>query len=738
MEPAFKVNTDKNGITRVIFDTPGEKVNKFNKATLTELMSIVEKLASNTPTKLLVFESAKPDIFVAGADIEVLASMEDEEDAKAKAEYGHRLFYQISQLPYPTVALIDGACLGGGCEFALACDFRVATDNPKTQIGLPEVNLGIIPGWGGSQRLPRLIGLTAAMPIVLGGKPLTGFKAWKAKLVDELIPKEFLVERFEKFLEEIEDPKKRQARIKKRKSRTFFEKLMEGNPLGRALVYWQTKKGILKKTKGVYPAPLEALRVVSETFGKNFEKGCEKEIQAFSRLAPTPTCKNLIQLFFNSEALKKETGVEKPLDEKELPKIKSAGVLGGGIMGGGIGWLFSYRNIPARIKDIDWGGVAKGYAQASKIYNQLKKIRKLKPFEIRNKMQMMTGTLDYSGFKQLDLIVEAIVENIDVKKKVFQELEKNIRDDAIVCTNTSSLSVNEMAKAFEKPERFAGLHFFNPVNRMPLVEIISGDHTSPKTIQTLVALVKKLGKTPVVVKDCAGFLVNRILVPYMNEALWLAEEGISIEKIDQAILKFGMPMGPFELADEVGIDVLYHAGGSLQKAYGSRMQMAPALEKMFQNEIFGKKSGAGFYFHNDKKKGKNPKIDAILPINESLSSSITSSDIIERTIYSMINEACKCLEEKVVKNAPYLDMAMIMGTGFPPYRGGVLRYADSVGILTVLEKLKKLEGKYGERYSPSKLLAKMAEDKTTFYPGKKSGASGKRQENQTEETLISN
>lgn len=737
MEPAFNVHTDDKGITFVTFDTPNEKVNKFNKATLEELSSIVENLGASKKTKLVVFQSAKENIFVAGADIEVLKNIKDEDDARVKAEGGHTLFYQISQLPFPTVAVIDGACLGGGCEFALACDFRVATDHEKTQIGLPEVNLGIIPGWGGTQRLPRLMGLTAALPVILGGKPLTGFKAWKGKLVDELIPREFLDERLPKFFDEILDKSKRKARLKKRKNTTWMQKLLEKNPLGRRIVYWQTRKGIMSKTKGVYPAPLEALDVVKETFGGNFEKGCEREIKGFSKLAPTPICKNLIQIFFTSEKLKKDPGVEKPADEKELPKIASSAVLGGGIMGGGIGWLFSYKDIPCRIKDINWEGVAKGYEQASKIYGQLKKIRKLKPFQIQNKMEKITGTLDYSGFKTVDIVVEAIVENLDVKKKVFSELEKNISDETIVCTNTSSLSVNEMAEAFKKPERFAGLHFFNPVNRMPLVEVIAGDKTSEKTVQTLVALVKKLGKTPVVVKDCAGFLVNRILVPYMNEALWLAEEGVSIEKIDKAIVDFGMPMGPFELADEVGIDVLYHAGGSLQKAYGSRMPMAPALEKMFQNEIFGKKAGAGFYFHNDKKKGKNPKVDSILPVNESFSSSFTNEEIVSRTIYSMINEACKCLEEDIVKEASYLDMAMIMGTGFPPYRGGLLRYADRIGLLNVLEKLKRFEGKYGERYSPSKLLAKKAEEKSLFYSDS-TMKDKKTEKGSKEESLISN
>jgi 3-hydroxyacyl-CoA dehydrogenase/enoyl-CoA hydratase/3-hydroxybutyryl-CoA epimerase len=398
-------------------------------------------------------------------------------------------------------------------------------------------------------------------------------------------------------------------------------------------------------------------------------------------------------------------GKAKPIE------VKHAALLGAGVMGGGIAWAFTKIDVPVRMKDINWQGIALGYKQVAKIYASLKKIRKAKPEEIDVKMNLVSGTLDFSGFKEADVIVEAIVEDINVKKKVLAETEKHLSKNAIIASNTSSLSINEMAVALKRPENFVGMHFFNPVNRMPLVEVIAGKKTSPEAIATIFALSKRMGKTPILVGDCAGFIVNRILLPYMNEAVLMLEEGVDLERIDKLIYKFGMPMGPFTLADEVGIDVCYKVAKILHNAYGDRVVVSDLLRVIYEDKkLLGKKAGKGFFVHGKKDKTVNTELP--LP---AANSKISDADIINRCILLMVNEAAMALEEGMIERAEYLDMAMIMGTGFPPFRGGLLRYADSIGAAEVVTRLKALEKLHGKRFKPAKLLVSMAGKGTSFY-----------------------
>jgi len=429
----------------------------------------------------------------------------------------------------------------------------------------------------------------------------------------------------------------------------------------------------------------------------------------------------LIEIFFINEDLKKDSGVGSDAKAKD---VENAALVGAGVMGGGIAWLFSNYDINIRVKDIAQSAISLGYEQIIKIYNQLKKIRKYTSAQVDMKINKVTSTVDYRGFHNVDIVVEAIVENMAVKKRILAELEGNVSKGTVIASNTSSLSISEMAHALQNPERFAGMHFFNPVNRMPLVEVIRGEKTNDETIATIVKLTKKLGKTPVVVKDVAGFLVNRILLPYMNEAAYLLQEGVQIARVDYFIEKFGMPMGPFVLADVVGIDVGVKVAHSLQEAYGSRMQVAGILDEVYNNhkDLLGKKSGQGFYCYSKNEKTKpyvNVKIAEILnalnaakPLAQAY---VSDAEIVDRCILTMVNEAAKCLEEGVVKNARHLDMAMIMGTGFPAFRGGVLRYADSLGIAEVVKRLQGLENKCGERFVISKLLLEMADKNQKFY-----------------------
>ena len=707
MSKSLNLSIDSNGVANLVFDLQNEKINKLSSSILLELKQILDEVRNNKKIHLLLISSNKQDIFIAGADINEIKNINNQSDAYKKVTQGQKILAKIANLSIPTIALIKGACLGGGLELALACDYRIAIDNKKTILGLPEVNLGIIPGFGGTQRLPRIVGLQESLKMILSGKPIDYKKAFKIGLVDKVIREEFLTDELNNFIAKIVVHRKENKILNYRslvaKKRFIVEVLLAS----KYLIYYLTKKSLMTKTKGKYPAPLIAFKVIKKTYHRsNYDLGLQVEAEEFSKLASGKIAKNLIELFFINEELKKDNGAEGSIKTKE---IKQAALLGAGIMGGGIAWLFSNANIPIRMKDISQKGIALGFKQVLKIYHQLKIIKKYKNNQINMKMNQISSSIDYSGFQNSDIVVEAIIEDIQIKKDSLLELEKHINKNTIIASNTSSLSISEMANSLKHPERFVGMHFFNPVNKMPLVEVIKGKQTSDATIATIVELSKKLKKTPIVVKDVAGFLVNRILLPYINEAGFLLQEGVNMQNIDNIIEDFGMPMGPFALADTVGIDVGYKVAKSLQQSYGNRMEVCPLLEKMAKNKkLLGKKSGQGFYQYEKGKRKiqNNPKVNQV---------SIDQSIIINRCIFIMINEAARCLEENVVKNHRYLDMAMIMGTGFPAFRGGLLKYADEVGIKIIIGRLKELNITYGERFKPADLLLKMAKEDKNFY-----------------------
>ena len=717
----LKFSIDKNGVANLVFDLPNEKVNKLSEPVLLELEKALNVIEGNKAIRILLISSEKKDIFIAGADINEIKDIRNTKDAYEKVSRGQNVISRIADLKIATIAVINGACLGGGLELALACKYRVAVVNPKTMLGLPEVNLGIIPGFGGTQRLPRLIGLPESLKIILSGKSIDAKKAFKIGLVDDIVREEFIEEKLSHFVTEIIKSGDENHYLKSRnqaaKKRLFIESIL----LTKYLVYYLAKKDLWEKTKGQYPAPFYALEVIRRTYGLTYSKrGYAVELEAFCELAVGEISKNLIEIFFISEELRKDEG---PSIMGKVQDVKNAALLGAGVMGGGIAWLFANSNFNIRIKDITQNAITLGYNQVIKIFNQLKKIKKLTQEQVNMKMARITSGLDFIGFDNVVFVVEAVVENMAVKKTVLADAETKVKDSAIIVSNTSSLSISEMARALQKPERFAGMHFFNPVNRMPLVEVIRGEKTSDETIAVVVKLTKKLGKTPIVVKDVAGFLVNRILLPYMNEASYLLQEGADVLRVDALIEKFGMPMGPFILADIVGIDVGCKVAHSLQDAYGERMRVADILDELYKNhkELLGKKSQKGFYLHfsGENNKSLNPDIskivDEVRQANKIQSFYISDAEIIDRCILTMVNEAAKCLEENVVQNARYLDMAMIMGTGFPAFRGGVLRYADSIGIDKVVARLNEFEKKNGQRFAVSELLVKMAKNGEKFY-----------------------
>ena len=725
----FKLNIEKDGpkkgVATLTFDHPNPKINKLDESALNELKTQLKELSSNKEITLLVFNSFKKNVFIAGADINEIKDITTKEEAAEKAQFGQLILHDISLLPFPTLAVINGACVGGGCELALACTYRIASDHPKTLIGLPEIKLGIIPGFGGCVRMPRLIGLQNSLQLILAGKLIVAKKALRVHLIDHIYNHELYEFDVDKFITKlVGDASFGKALIKKRSAKkSKLNRFLDDTSIGNKVVFKKALENLQKKTKGKYPAPLQALETIKNIHSLTIDEALKIEIADFSKVAITKESKNLIQLFFTSEALNKETGVaDKSLKAVPLANKQTA-VLGAGVMGGGIAWLFSKNENSVRLKDIQWDAVSKGYQTANDYYGQMKRYRKITPMQIRNKMNYIAGCVNYNGFKNIELICEAVVENMDVKKKVLAEAESHLPEHCIITSNTSSLSVTEMGSALKRPENFIGMHFFNPVNKMPLVEIIPGEKTSQQTIVNTVSFVKSLGKTPVVVGDCAGFLVNRVLIPMLNEAALILQEGGKVTEIDAAIESFGMPMGPFILADEVGIDIGFHVASILEGAYGERMAVAGIFKHIFENEkLLGKKDGVGFYTHSSKKKEKpvfNENIDKILKTyrkdNNIKVAEFTAKVIQKRCILIMLNEAIKCLEENIVTDPRYLDMAMLMGIGFPPFEGGLLKYADNQGLKEICEQLETLSKQCGDRFKPAQLLVDKVATNSTFY-----------------------
>ncbi len=715
MESTWTIEIDGYSIAWLRFDLPGEKVNKFTSAAMHQLDEVLGQLANDTSLAALVIHSSKPDGFIAGADIAELAAIKDHDDAVHKAQMGQQVFDKLAALRMPTLAVIHGACMGGGTEMALACDYRLATDGDKTTLGLPEVKLGILPGWGGTQRLPRLVGLPKSLDLILSAKTVTGTKAHKMGLVDGLVAPPFLQEQTRKFIEKIQSShgarKVRQRRVKRQ---PLAMRLLEKTPPGRALIYRQASKQLEKRTKGHYPAPVEALNVIRKTFGEPIEEGLKVEAEAFGSLATTSVSRNLVWVFQASQRTKKKLTESMTMPTRVL---RRSAVVGAGVMGGGIAWALSGAGLSVRMKDLTWDAVAKGLAEAADMNRQLVKRRKMKPAQMDMAMHRISGTTGYHGFANVDVVVEAVVEDMAIKKKVLAELELHVDPDALICTNTSSLSITEMAEALKFPERFVGLHFFNPVNRMPLVEVIPGKETSPETVAEAVALARRLGKTPVVVGDCAGFLVNRVLLPYVNESVRMFEEGVDPKRIDRLIEKFGMPMGPLALADEVGLDVGLKVAQVLQKAYGHRMHVPPVLEAAVKaGGMMGKKRGAGIYVYGKGDKKVNPRVlEQISGSSQGEGNDIPDQQIVYRAILTMVNEAARCLDEGIVKDAETLDMAMLMGTGFAPFRGGLLRWADEQTPVEIAARLNTLSMTYGERFVPSPMIDRLARTGGRFY-----------------------
>lgn len=675
----------------------------LSEPTLKELdaaIDEVKKLAKEKSTKGLILFSHKDNCFLAGVDINMISSLSTEEAAAEGAKAGQEIYNKIEDLPITTIACVNGVCMGGGLELALSCNFILASDNPKTALALPEVKLGVLPGFGGTYRLPKRVGLPSALDMILSGKNIKAKKAKRMGLADEVYPKEKLVDMAKQWL--------KKPKVKKASLADSVENLATDNFLSKKIIFQKARENVLSKTKGFYQAPLKILDLMEGGSFKNRSSYLKSEASAFGELCVGEQSQNLQHVFFLMDGSKKK----RPASGN---KIERGAVLGAGTMGGGIAWLFAQNGENPYMKDINVEGLKLGLKQSSRNFSGALKRKRITRDDFERLQRSIIPTLSFDGFQKVDLLIEAVVENMDVKKKVFSEAEKYVSADCLLTSNTSSLSVNEMAEALEKPERFAGLHFFNPVNKMPLVEIIRHDKVSEETINDLYNWVLKSKKTPVVVGDGPGFLVNRILMPFINESAFLLEEGVSVEALDSAVLNFGMPMGPCRLMDEVGIDVLVHVGKIMHDGLGDRAMPNHISSKIVDAGCLGVKSSKGFYLYDGKgKQGElNAEVEKLLPKRKV---KMSEKEIQKRVIIPMINEAANILDEKIVEKASDVDLGLIFGIGFPPFRGGLLRYADKEGLDKIFETLLKFEKNIDkDRYCPSPYFKKLVENKTKFY-----------------------
>lgn len=704
----FTLSIQENNVAHLVMDVPDESMNTLKSAFADEIATILQEIKANKALLGVVLCSGKKDSFVAGADINMLANCTTAEEATTLSRQGQMIFDQLASLDIPVVAAINGACLGGGLELAMACHARVCSDNPKTALGLPEVQLGLLPGSGGTQRLPKLVGIQKALDMMLTGKQLRAKQALKAGLVDDVLPNTVLIDVAEKMVlsGKIKAGKNHYKPVKL----NLMGKALEKTPFGRKVLFDQASKTVNKKTKGNYPAPLNIIKCVKMGVEQSPAKGFQLEADLFGELVMTPESYQLRQIFFATTEMKKEQGVA-GVDPSAMKKV---GVLGGGLMGGGIAFVTATKaKLPVRIKDIGDQGLKNAFKYGFDLLNKKVKRRFIRKSEMQKQMAMMTGTTDYSGFNDVDVVIEAVFEDLALKQNMVKDIEQHCAASTIFASNTSSLPIGQIAAKATRPENVVGLHYFSPVDKMPLAEIIPHEGTSEQVISTTVALAKKQGKTPIVVKDKAGFYVNRILAPYMNEAATLLLAGEPVEKLDRALVNAGFPVGPMQLLDEVGIDVGAKIGPILQAELGDRFAPPEAFDKLIDDGRLGKKAKKGFYRYDVKKKEVDQNVYQLL--NISPQGKLASEEIAKRCIFMMLNEAAECLAEGIVRNARDGDIGAIFGIGFPPFLGGPFRYMDSLGIENVVTQLNQFKALYGDRYTPSESLVNMATQGEMFY-----------------------
>ena len=701
-----------DGVAIVRYDQPDSAVNTLNTRMGPVFERLFTRIEQDPSIVGAVLVSGKPDSWIAGADIDELQHVATAADGEELSRSGQRLLNRLAALPKPFVAAIHGAALGGGLEVALACRYRVATDHPKTVLALPEVQLGLLPGAGGTQRLPRTIGLQAALDMMLTGKNIRAKKAWHMGLVHELVHPAILLETAMRRVRALARGEATPARSRSRSGRDM---LLEGNALGRALVFKQARLTVLKKTRGHYPAPLAVLEAVATGYQRGFEAGLLHEARQFGALAVSPVSRQLVSIFFATTALKKDTGLPPGISATAQP-VRKMGVLGAGFMGAGIATVAIRAGTVVRLKDASLERLAAGLRSVREVVREQLKRKQLTRVQYDDTLSLVGATTDYRGFHNVDVVIEAVFEDLAVKHAVLREVEA-VAPTAIFASNTSTIPIREIARASVRPERVVGMHFFSPVHKMPLLEVIVTPETSADTTATVVAYGRSLGKTVIVVQDGPGFYVNRILAPYINESGKLLDEGVSVDVVDAALLSFGFPVGPITLLDEVGLDIAGKSGPIMAAAFGDRMQPSVTLQRVIESGRLGRKAKRGFYRYDAKGKrlGVDEGIAALTPAGGARRS-LPDDEIQRRTVLPMLNEAVRCLEEGVIRSARDGDIGAIFGIGFPPFHGGPFRYIDTLGAASVVQQLDALEARFSGRFAPAPLLRAKAMANARFHP----------------------
>lgn len=713
---SLSVERRSDGVAVLYFDVAGEPVNTLKHSFAAEFRGALATLEQDASLKAIVLTSGKADGFIAGADIHMLRAVERAEQASELSRAGHGVLRALTELRVPVVAAIHGACLGGGLEVALACSARVASSDPKTKLGLPEVQLGVLPALGGTQRLPRLVGVQSALDLLLTGKQLDAKRAQRIGLVDEVVPLAILLQVAVAAALRVAGKPARKPSL-----RRFFQKseltelALADNPLGRKLLFSQAKKQLLAKTHGNYPAPERILEVVKLGLAEGLEAGLEAEARAFGELVVSPQARALMHVFFASTESKKDRGTD-ALGVEAKP-VHQLAMMGAGLMGAGIAYVSaSQAKLDVRLKDRDEAALGKGLKYAREILDERVKKRRLSRTERDLIMARITAATDYSGLESAEVVIEAVFEDLDVKRQLLADVEQRAGKSAIFASNTSSLPISQIALGARRPEQVIGMHYFSPVHKMPLLEVIVTEQTAPWVVATAVELGKRQGKTVIVVRDGAGFYTSRILGPYLSEASFLLAEGVPIERIDEALVQWGFPVGPITLLDEVGIDVGAKVGHILHEAFGERMAQPPGIDALLKDQRFGKKNQRGFYSYGERKSGER-QVDrgvyALLGVTPTRE--LPHAEIAERCALQLVNEAARCFGEGILRSARDGDVGAIFGLGFPPFLGGPFHYVDHVGAADIVRRLEAYRVTHGARFSPAPVLVAMAQTGATFY-----------------------
>ncbi len=697
--------TKKESVAIVTLDQPDEKVNTLNEAMIDQFSDFLDELESDDSLKGAVLISGKENNFIAGADIEMFKARDTAEEIEQLSLDGHKILNRVEKLSKPIAVAIHGSCMGGGLELSLACHYRVASKHSKTKMGLPEVKLGILPGTGGTQRFPRLVGIQKSLNYMLTGKDIYARSAYKIGLVDELVHKDALKKAAIKAVHKVAEGK-----FDRKDKRSFFEKITEGNPLGRKIVFSQALKQTLSKTKGNYPAPEKILGAVEYGYKHGIEKGLKNEAKLFGELGTTKESRALVNLFFAMNDAKKN-----PLND-QVRDVSKIGVLGAGLMGSGIADVsINKGEYSVLLKDQDLESAADGLKGIWEDLNQKTKKKIISEFERDKSFSRVTGTDSYDGFENVDVVIEAVFEDLDLKHRIVKEVEEATSEKTIFASNTSSLPISDIAKGASRPENVIGMHYFSPVQKMPLLEIITTDKTADWVTATAYEVGINQGKNVIVVNDGPGFYTTRILAPFMNEALLLLEEGASIEFLDKIMKDFGYPVGPMALLDEVGFDVGAHVGETMKPMFDKRgAKSSTKAQELVDEGYLGRKNKKGMYSYSDgKKKVVNSEI--YKHFGGSSRSNPEKETTQFRMALTMINEAAHCLQDGILQKPVDGDLGAILGLGFPPFTGGPFRYMDQLGIDGVVEKLQTFEKEFGPRFKPAQILVDMVESGNCFY-----------------------